>query len=88
MPDDDIIKAVLRTFAADYPDSELRAREVELRRQWGGSSVYIPKEKPTVKSWVVGDRLAAGATLREAFEAAGCSQASGYRALRRLWRRW
>jgi hypothetical protein len=83
---DDILAAILREFAHDVSADELRAREARLRVAWGGARVYVSKDVPTLKTWALAGSLAAGATLREAFDAAGCSRRTGYRLLSRRWR--
>jgi hypothetical protein len=79
---DDIIKHFCRRMAPYAPPEELRRIEIELRRQWGGAEVYIKKSPAEGKVRALAGRLAAGATIREAFEAAGVAKSQGYFYLR------
>ena len=60
--------------------------EVELRREYGGERAYVAKDSATLKTRVLASRLAAGTSLREAFDAAHCTRRTGYRLLSRRWR--
>jgi len=62
-----------------------------VRLERGGAKVYLPKVPPErtaeSKARRLGAALAQGLPLADAFAAAGCSQPSGYRLLRRRNRR-
>jgi hypothetical protein len=83
---DDVIADLLRRIADLAPPERMKLLEVEMRQAWGGERTYISKAPPTLKTWALAGSLAAGATLREAFDAAGCSRRTGYRLLSRRWR--
>ena len=83
---DDIIKHFVRRLEAYTTPEEARRVEIELRQQWGGAEVYVPKVPSLPKAERLGAGIAAGLSLRAAFEAAGVSRATGYRLLVRRWR--
>ena len=84
---DDIIKHFVSRMAAYAPPEELRQLEIELRQRWGGCEVYVQKDPTRPKADRLGAGIAAGLSLRTAFEAAGVSRATGYRLLKLRWRR-
>lgn len=79
---DDIVKDFARRLAAYTSPEEVRRQEDDIRRQWGGAEVYIKKAPAEGKVRALSGRLAAGATIREAFEAAGVGKSQGYFYLR------
>lgn len=85
MPDD-IIDDVLRRMRPLLPLDQWHRMAYELRQTWGGSEVYIRKAPAEGKAHLIGGSLAAGLTLREAFEAAGVSRRHGFRLVSRHFR--
>jgi hypothetical protein len=83
---DDIIRAFVARLLAYTTPEEAQRVEIEFRQQWGGERHYVAKDVPTLKTWALAGSLAAGATIREAFDAVGCSRRTGYRLLSRRWR--
>jgi hypothetical protein len=83
---DDIIRSFVARLAAYTTPEEARRVEIELRQQWGGAEVYVPKAPSLPKATRLGAGIAAGLSLLEAFEAAGVSRRHGYRLLARRWR--
>lgn len=84
---DDIIKHFVSRMAAFAPPEEVRRVELELRQHWGGCEVYVAKDPTRPKAERLGAGIAAGLSLRAAFEAAGVSRATGYRLLKLRTRR-
>ena len=83
---DDIIKHFVRRLEAYTTPEEAQRVEIELRLQWGGAEVYVPKVPSLPKAARLGAGIAAGLTLRAAFDAAGVSRRHGYRLMARRWR--
>lgn len=81
MPDD-IISDLLKRIADIAPPERRQHLEVEMRKHWGGSEVYVRKATSLQKALKVGSGISSGLTLMEAFDSAGVSRASGYRLLR------
>lgn len=79
----DFVLEVVRIMeeAKDSRQAELRIRE-----RFAGNRPYIRGNPPDLGSSRVAASLSTGGTLREAFEYAGVSQATGYRYLSRRWR--
>jgi len=73
--------------AAEAGPEEVKREEVRIRQQFGGGRHYFQKKAmPEGKAHTLGVSLAAGASIHEAFAAAGVSRATGYRLMRRRWR--
>lgn len=89
--DDDIIRDFLRrvrTVATSVSDRDWLHVELDMRQAWGGARPYVAKAPAEGKAARLAESLAAGRPLREAFDAVGVSQRSGYRLIgRRLGRR-
>ena len=86
MADDDIVKAFARRLLEmQLPTQEVTRIEAEFRQQWGGARVYIQKATNEPKTARLRESLDAGATLREAVEAAGFSRRTYYRLFRQRW---
>lgn len=88
--DDDLVADVIRAVVAVAGCPALTAKEVltietQVRERWGGSRVYIGRGAAIAKARCCGAALAAGATIREAFEQAGLTRRSGWRTLSRKW---
>lgn len=83
---DDPFDDVIRRLRSWTPPAgvTLTEFELELREQWGAAKHYL-KGAQAGKVRALAGSLAAGATLREAFDRAGVSTATGYRLLRRPW---
>ncbi|MBK7082274.1 MAG: hypothetical protein IPH55_16640 [Betaproteobacteria bacterium] len=78
---DDIVHAFLRRLAQWAPPDEVQRAELEFRQEWGGANVYVVKDSKALKTQALAGSLAAGASLREAFDIAGVSRRTGYRLL-------
>jgi hypothetical protein len=86
--DDELINHVMREVIAESPGmspATALAIEARVRARWGGSRVYIGKGMSTGKARCLGAAIAAGASLRDAFAAAGLTSRSGWRTLSRKW---
>ena len=83
---DDIITHFVRRLEAYTTPEEARRVEIDLRLHWGGAEVYVQKVPTLQKAAMVFAGIDAGLTLREAFDAAGVSRATGYRLMSRRWR--
>lgn len=81
---DDIIRAFLDRLALFAPPAEVTRVAAELRQEWGGARVYVPKKDCDVAGKVqrLAGSLAAGRPLREAMECAGVRKSQGYLYLR------
>lgn len=80
----DIVKDFMALVAHRLDAEEAQRVELEIRQAWGGAEVYVRKAMPPdAKARAIGGSLAAGLALREAFEAAGVSRATGYRLISR-----
>jgi hypothetical protein len=77
----------LRKAAPDFPEARLHAAARKLRSDMQGAKGWIRKEPAAGKAWRLGEQLAAGVPLAQAFEAVGVSQSYGYKLARRRWRR-
>ena len=89
---DDIVLAFLRQMLELYPQTpEVDARRIEvtLRRDWGGTAIYVRKQAPPEEKALRQARsLAAGASHREALDCVGISRVTGWRLRRRFTRGW
>jgi hypothetical protein len=82
MPDD-IVGAFARTLETlGHSRDEARRIEYEYRQQWGGSRLYVAKAPVEGKVFRLSVAIAAGRSLKEAMEAAGCKHSQGYAYLR------
>ncbi len=86
---DDFLSEAIRLLGEAFKDGPdaVRKTEIKIREQMGGSHHYIKKALPEKKTRCIGESLAAGVSLGEAFAAAGVSRSAGYRFLSRRWRR-
>lgn len=87
MPDDDFLSDVWKVLTMHVGTSVADLELLQLRQRWGGSRPYIKKAPsfPTQKQ--LGEHVASGLSLRDAFSSAGCSPAWGHRLLNRPLRR-
>ena len=73
-----------QTMGTNVADEKL----LQLRKEWGGARVYIPKkESPAGKVPRLAGAIAAGRPLREAMEVAGFRKSQGYYWLGLRWRK-
>lgn len=77
----------LRAAAPEFPEDKLRTAALQIRRDLGGGSLYIKKAPAEGKAFRLGVALAGGVSLVQAFDDIGVSRATGFRLLRRRWRR-
>lgn len=82
---DDILDQ-LRRAAPDFPEDKLYVAALRIRRDMGGESFYIKKASVDGNAFRLGEQLAAGVSLAQAFVNIGVSKATGYRLLSRTWR--
>lgn len=89
MPKDvlDVLVEQLRAAAPDYPADKLYATALQIRRDMGGERHYLKKAPAMGKVFSLGNALAAGVTLAQAFADCGVSRSSGYRLINRRTRR-
>ena len=86
---DDIIAAFMRRLLTEFPETSAdRARRIEdnLRRDFGGERHYARKAPDEGKAYRLGNALAAGESLFQAFADAEVSRRHGYRLLKRQYR--
>lgn len=83
----DAIVEQLRAAVPDYPEQKLREAAFKIRRDMGGGSIYIKKATAEGKAFSLGNALAAGVPLTQAFADLGLSRRTGFRLLRRRWAR-
>lgn len=83
-PLDDFLRRV-REAAPERAD-EFEEIAFAVRREFGGERYYIAKSESAWKKKRLGDALAAGSPLREAFALAGVGTRWGYRLMARRWR--
>lgn len=83
MAGDDIVDDLLRRLRPHVTLDEWHRAAYEIRQRWGGAEVYVKKAPAEGKARAIGGSLAAGLTLREAFEAAGVSRRHGFRLVTR-----
>jgi hypothetical protein len=85
------LEAQLAAAAPDLPIEALMrsARQIELdvRRARGGSEHYLKKAPAEGKAFSLGNALAAGVPLAQAFAEVGVKRAMGYRLIARRWRK-
>lgn len=55
--------------------------EAELRRQWGGDTVYVAKRPSQWRTLVIGQALASGSSVDQAISQAGVRRSRGYQIL-------
>lgn len=86
MPEDllDRIVAQLKAAAPELPAARVDAIALQIRRDVGGSEVYIKKAPVAGKALRLGAALAVGVPLTQAFADLGVSTSYGYRLVRRL----
>ena len=78
----DKIMAQVRAAAPELPAARVDAIALQIRRDIGGSEVYIKKAPTAGKALRLGVALAAGVPLTQAFGEIGVSRATGFRLLR------
>lgn len=88
MPKDTVMSIVdlVRAAAPGLSETQLGAIASRIYADLGGTRQYIPKAPAQGKALRLGGELAAGASLIQAFAAAGVSESYGYRLARRRWR--
>lgn len=70
----------LRTQMPELPHERLAFAEAMVRAEMGGcDGGYIARRPAMQRQVAIGQQLAAGATLSQAFQAAGVSRRHGYR---------
>lgn len=82
----DQIVAQLREAVPDYPAEKLLETARRIRQDLGGTEAYIKKAPALGKALSLGQQLAAGVPLDQAFVRAGISRSYGYVLLHRRWR--
>ena len=83
----DEVDLVASILAAAPSLSPGLARAIAFRIQADIGGAYLKKTPAEGKAWGLGNALAAGVPLAQAFVDVGVSRASGYRLLRRRWGR-
>lgn len=84
--DDDIARWVARqAMAKGLTRDQAIELALEIRAEFGGCRLYVPKASPMGKAYVLGAALAAGTSLPSAIEAIGVSRRTAYRLMRRSW---
>lgn len=84
MPKDPLEELVdqLRAACPEFPADKLMATAHKIRRDMGGANFYLKKAPVEGKAFCLGNALAGGGTLSEAFDVCGVSRATGFRLLR------
>lgn len=77
---------LVRAAAPGLTEAQLGAIAAKLYADLGGSRPYIPKAPAAGKAWRLGEQLAAGMPLAQAFETVGVSESYGYKLISRSWR--
>lgn len=84
--DEDILKAFARRLLERaLTPQEIVKTEAEIRQEWAGARVFIKRAVNEPKTQRLRESLDAGATLREAVDAAGYSRRTYYRLFRQRW---
>lgn len=78
---------MIRAAAPELPEAKLGAIATKIHRDLGGSHHYVTKAPALGKAGRLGEQLAAGVSLVQAFARVGVSESYGYRLLRRVPRR-
>lgn len=88
MPKDPVLSVLdlVRAAAPELSEEKLGAIASTLAEHLGGKRIYFGKAPAQGKALRLGGAIAAGASLEQAFAAAGVSETYGYKLLRRRWR--
>jgi hypothetical protein len=87
MSDDDFLSDVWKVLAQSVGTGVADRELLQLRQRWGGARVYLKKAPSLPTQKELGERIASGLPVRDAFAAVGCSAAWGHRLLSRRLRR-
>jgi hypothetical protein len=87
MADDDFLSDVWKVLALHVGTGVADRELLQLRQQWGGARLYLKKSPALPTQKELGERIASGLPVRDAFSAVGCSAAWGHRLLSRRLRR-
>jgi hypothetical protein len=87
MSDDDLLTDLWRVLARQVGTCAADRELLQLRQRWGGARLYLKKAPAFQKQQQLGEQLAAGAPVGDAFNDAGCKRAWGYELLGRRLRR-
>lgn len=79
----DSIKAIVYEVIPDYPAEAWERFETWARKEYGGQTVYFSKAPARAKAERLGELLAGGMPIAEAFREMGVSRSYGYRLLKR-----
>lgn len=77
---------MIRAAAPELPEQKLCAIALRIHRDLGGERLYIPKAPSVGKAVSLGEQIAAGVPLAQAFAAVGVSRSHGFALVSRRWR--
>lgn len=83
MADDDFLTDVWRILARQVGTGAADQELFGLRQRWGGARVYLKKMPAAPTQKELGEQIASGTPVRDAFAAVGCGAAWGHRLLSR-----
>lgn len=88
MADDAVtrLRALIHAAAPELTEERLDAISGAILRDMGGEKHYFPKAPSLGKALRLGEQLAAGVPLAQAFETVGVSRRHGYRLISRRFR--
>jgi hypothetical protein len=84
----DTLAELIRAAAPDLSAERARAIATRIGKDLAGDRLYFSKAPAAGKAWRLGEQIAAGVPLAQAFVTVGVSESYGYRLLRRAWRRY
>jgi hypothetical protein len=82
----DKLADLIRAAAPDLPEGRAREIASSINNDLAGDRLYFAKAPAEGKALRLGEQLAAGVPLAQAFERVGVSRSTGYRLLNRTWR--
>jgi hypothetical protein len=77
---------LIRAAAPELPADKLDTIARKIHQDLGGGAHYFPKAPAQGKAFRLGEQVAAGVPLAQAFASVGVSESYGYRLLSRTWR--
>jgi hypothetical protein len=83
MADEDLLSDVWKVLALHVGTGVADRELLQLRQQWGGARLYLKKSPALPTQKELGERIASGLSVRDAFSAVGCGRTWGYELLGR-----